>query len=111
MEGSARSRAEPGYPSAVEAERTTLRLRVVPGARRSAVVGRYGDAWKVRVAAPAEAGRANDAVLGLLADALDVSRRDLELTSGGSSRNKVVALRGLAPDAAAQRLAEAVQSG
>ena len=110
MEGSARSPAEPGYPSAVEAQRTTLRLRV-PGARRSAVVGRYGDAWKVRVAAPAEAGKANDAVLVLLADALDISRRDLELTSGGSSRNKVVALRGLAPDAAAERLAEAVQSG
>jgi uncharacterized protein YggU (UPF0235/DUF167 family) len=72
-------------------------------------VGRYGDAWKVRVAAPAEAGKANDAVLGLLADALDVSRRDLELTSGSSSRNKVVALRGVAPDTAAERLAQAVQ--
>ena len=94
----------------MEAQHTTLRLRVVPGARRSAVVGRYGDAWKLRVAAPAEAGKANDAVLGLLADALDVSRLDLELTAGRSSRDKVVALRGLAPDAAAERLAEAAES-
>jgi uncharacterized protein (TIGR00251 family) len=94
----------------MEAQRTTLRLRVVPGARRSSIVGRYGDAWKVRVAAPAEAGKANDAVIVLLADALDVSRRDLELTSGASSRDKVVALRGLTPDAAAERLAEAAQS-
>jgi uncharacterized protein YggU (UPF0235/DUF167 family) len=76
---------------------------------RSAVVGRYGDAWKVRVAAPAEAGKANEAVLALLADALDISRRSLELTSGSSSRNKVVALHGLAPDVAAERLAEAAQ--
>ena len=61
------------------------------------------------MAAPAEAGKANGAVLALLADALDVSRRNLELASGSSSRNKVVALHGLAPGVAAERLAEAVQ--
>jgi uncharacterized protein (TIGR00251 family) len=91
----------------VEAERTTLRLRVAPGARRSGVVGRHGDAWKVRVSAPAEAGRANDAVLALLATILDVSRRDLELTAGRSSRDKVVALRGMTPVAVETRLAAA----
>ena len=60
----------------MEALSTTLRLRVVPGATRSGVVGRHGDAWKVRVSAPAEAGRANDAVLALLADVLGVVRRE-----------------------------------
>ncbi len=87
--------------------RTTLRLRVVPGARRPGVVGRHGDAWKLRVSAPAEAGRANDAVLALLAETLNVSRRDLELTSGQSSRDKVVALDGLSSEAAETRLAAA----
>jgi uncharacterized protein len=89
------------------AHRTTLRLRVVPGARRPGVVGRHGDAWKLRVSAPAEAGRANDAVLALLAETLNVSRRDLELTSGHSSRDKTVALDGVTSETAETRLAEA----
>jgi uncharacterized protein (TIGR00251 family) len=91
----------------VEAQRTTLRLRVAPGARRPGVVGRHGGAWKLRVSAPAEAGKANDAVLALLAETLDVSRRDLELAAGHSSRDKVVAVRGMTADAAETRLAAA----
>jgi uncharacterized protein (TIGR00251 family) len=89
------------------APRTTLRLRVVPGARRPGIVGRHGEAWKLRVSAPAEAGRANDAVLMLLAETLNVSRRDLELTSGHSSRDKVVALDGMTSEIAETRLAHA----
>jgi uncharacterized protein len=94
----------------VVALRTSLRLRVVPGATRSRVVGRYGDAWKVRVTAPPEGGRANEAVLAVLAEALDVSRRDLELISGRSSRDKVVALDGMTSEAAEERLAAAAES-
>jgi uncharacterized protein (TIGR00251 family) len=85
-------------------QRTTLRLRVVPGARRPGIVGRHGDAWKLRVTSPAEAGKANDAVLALLAQTLDVPRRDLELTSGHSSRDKVVALDGMTSEIAETRL-------
>jgi uncharacterized protein len=94
----------------VVALRTSLRLRVVPGANRSRVVGRHGDAWKVRVSAPPEGGRANAAVLAVLADVLDVTRRDLELVSGRSSRDKVVALEGMTLDAAERRLAAAAES-
>jgi uncharacterized protein len=94
----------------VNAQRTILRLRVVPGARRPGVVGRHGDAWKVRVSAPAEAGKANDAMLALLAETLQVPRRDLEVTSGRSSRDKVVALDGLSIDAAEARLALAAEN-
>jgi uncharacterized protein len=94
----------------VKAPRTSLRLRVVPGTTHPGVVGRLGDAWKVRVAAPAEGGRANEAVLDLIADVLDVSRRDLELTSGRSSRDKVVALAGLSAEEAETRLAGAART-
>jgi uncharacterized protein len=86
-----------------------LRLRVVPGAARPGVVGRHGDAWKVRVAAPAEAGKANAAVVALLAGALDVPRSRISVTSGRSSRDKVVALEGLSSDAAEARLAAAAE--
>ncbi len=86
---------------------TRLRLRVAPGASAPGVVGRYGDAWKVRVAAAPERGKANDAVLELLADTLAVPRASVTLVAGGSSRDKVVELTGIAPDEIERRLATA----
>ena len=69
-----------------------LTLRVHPGARRGEVVGVHGDAMKVRVAAPADAGRANDALVALLADRLGVARRDVRIVRGAASRDKSVAV-------------------
>jgi uncharacterized protein (TIGR00251 family) len=74
---------------------TRLRLRVSPGAKESAVLGRYGDAWKVRVKAPAERGAANEEVLQLLAERLDVARGHLSLVAGHGARDKVVELTGI----------------
>jgi uncharacterized protein len=91
----------------VVAPTTRLRLRVAPGASKPGVVGRQGDAWKVRVAAAPERGRANDAVLELLARTLDVPRTSLTLVSGGGSRNKIVELTGIEPDEIERRLATA----
>jgi uncharacterized protein len=84
---------------------TRLRLRVVPGARRSEIVGRHGDAWKVRVTAPPERGAANEALVDLLAGALGVSARDVRLVSGHGSRDKIVELTALGADEAEARLA------
>ena len=86
---------------------TRLRLRVAPGASAPGVVGRHGDSWKVRVAAAPERGRANDAVLELLAETLAVPRASVTLVSGGSSRNKVVELNGITLDEIERRLAMA----
>jgi uncharacterized protein len=83
---------------------TRLRLRVVPGASHPGVVGRYGDGWKVRVGAPPEHGRANEAVLDLLATALSVSRRDLRLVAGHGARDKVVQIDGIAEEETLRRL-------
>ena len=69
------------------------------------MVGRHGDAWKVRVAAPPERGRANDAVVGVIAQALGVDRRNVRLVGGASGRDKVVELTGLTLDEAERRLA------
>ena len=82
-------------------------LRVAPGAARSALVGRHGDAWKVRVAAAPERGRANDAVLALIADTLDLPRASVSLVSGASSRDKIVELAGIDPAETDRRLASA----
>jgi uncharacterized protein YggU (UPF0235/DUF167 family) len=82
-------------------------LRVSPGAGRAAVVGRYGEAWKVRVTAAPEDGRANDAVLRLLAEVLAVPRGALTLISGHSGRDKIVELAGVGPALAERRLSSA----
>jgi uncharacterized protein (TIGR00251 family) len=84
-----------------------LRLRVAPGAARSGIVGRHGDAWKVRVTSAPERGRANADLLRLLADALEVPKRSLALVSGHTSRDKVVELEGLDADEAERRLESA----
>jgi len=85
-----------------------LQLRVAPGAGRSEVVGRHGDAWKVRVTAAPEGGKANDAVVRLVAATLGLPRRDVEIVSGHTARDKVVAVAGLELNETERRLAEAV---
>jgi uncharacterized protein len=83
---------------------TRLRLRVSPCATRTEVVGRHGSSWKVRVTAAPEHGKANDAVVALLAKRLDVPRGSLSVVSGRSGRDKVVELRGLDAAEAERRL-------
>jgi uncharacterized protein (TIGR00251 family) len=94
----------------VSSATTRLKLRVSPGAKRPGIAGRHGDAWKVRVAEPPEDGRANEAVLRLLADALDVPRATVALVSGHSSRDKIVVLDGLEQGQAERLLAAAGQN-
>jgi uncharacterized protein (TIGR00251 family) len=91
----------------VSASTTRVRLRVAPGAAKAGVVGRHGDGWKVRVAAAPERGKANEAVLSLLATTLEVPRSSVTLVSGGASRDKIVELAGIAPDEIERRLATA----
>jgi len=87
---------------------TRLRLRVVPGTSKNpGVVGRYGTAWKVRVAAPPERGAANRAVLELLASTLGVPNTAVRLVSGRASRDKMVEVAGLGPGEIEDRLASA----
>lgn len=80
---------------------------MAPGASRAGVVGRHGDAWKLRVAAPPEGGRANDAVIRLLADTLALPRASVTLVSGHGARDKIVELTGLEPGQIERRLTSA----
>jgi len=79
----------------------TLRLRVAPGASRDRISGVHGDALKIAVAAPPENGKANRAVVALLAEALGCRRADVTVVSGLASRDKVARIAGA--DAAAVR--------
>ncbi len=91
----------------MEAVSTRLQLRVSPGARRAYVVGRHGDAWKVRVAAPPEGGRANEAVVRLVAATLSLPRDAVTLVSGHGARDKIIQLAGLDRTEIERRLASA----
>jgi len=86
-----------------------LRVHVQPGAGREAVIGTHGDALKVRVAAAPVSGRANDAVLSLLARELGIDRESLEITAGASSRIKRVKFSGVEAEDFEKRLRIVVQ--
>lgn len=81
-----------------------VRVHVQPGAGRTAVVGRHGDAVKVRVAAPPQEGRATDAAAALLAETLGAAASAVELASGPKSRSKRFRVRGVDPEDVEQRL-------
>jgi uncharacterized protein (TIGR00251 family) len=84
---------------------SVLAVRVQPAARRTEVVGRHGDALKVRVQAPADQGKANDAVVALLASTFGVPASAVVLVRGASARTKRFRLAGLPAAAARARLA------
>lgn len=79
-----------------ESGTAVLRLQVQPGAGKTAVVGRHGDAIKVRVASPPEGGRANDAVVALVAQTFDVKLATVTLLTGQTSRAKRVQIDDIA---------------
>jgi len=74
-------------------------LKVVPGSSRDEIVGWLGDALKVKVKAPPEKGRANAAVVALLADRLGVDTSSVTVGSGHGSPAKVVAVEGMDDEA------------
>jgi uncharacterized protein len=71
-----------------------LTLRVQPGAKHSTFAGKYGDALKLKLAAPAVDGKANAELIRFLADAFGVPQRNVEIVRGQASRAKVVRVLG-----------------
>jgi len=76
---------------------------VVPGAAREEVAGFHAGALRVRVTAPAEAGKANRAAAALVARVL--GGRRAEVVAGQAARRKQVLVTGVTPQAAGERLA------
>ena len=77
-----------------------LRVSVSPNARRTAADGLHDGALRVRLAAPPVDGKANDALVAWIADALDLPRRSVRLQHGQSSRRKQLEI-----DAGAEQVA------
>ena len=73
----------------------TLALKVIPNAPRNEIVGRLGEAVKIKIHAPPVEGRANDALCDFLAERLSVPRRSVTVLRGDTSRLKLVRIDGL----------------
>src|SRR5579862_8193787 len=94
----------------VSGDDVVVHVHVQPGAGKTAVTGRHGHAVKVKVAAPPTGGRANEAVLALLAEVLGAPVASVTLAGGATSRAKRVKVSGVAPADVERRL-ELAMSG
>jgi uncharacterized protein len=81
------------------ADGVTLAVRAQPGAKKTVVIGTYGEGktaqLKIAVQAPPVEGRANSALIEFLADKFGVAKSYVELVSGELSRSKVFWIRGV----------------
>ena len=87
-----------------------LRVRVQPGAGRSSVTGRHGDALALKVAAPPIGGRANSQCVEFVADLLGVRKSQVEIVSGDKSRLKRIRVADIDPDRARDAIAQELRS-
>ena len=72
----------------------TLAVRVHPGARRNGITGMHGDAVKIALTTPPVDGRANEALIAFLADALRLPKASITLVTGTTSRSKLLRITG-----------------
>jgi uncharacterized protein (TIGR00251 family) len=82
-----------------------LPVRAVPRAVRNEIQGVHGDALKIRLQAPPVEGKANQALIRFLSEALNLSRAQIEIRSGETGRNKTVRISGLSKAELLRRLA------
>jgi uncharacterized protein len=87
-----------------------ITVTVSPGSARTELVGRHGEGWKARIAAPPERGRANAELVELLANALAVPRSSVRVVAGLAAKTKVVEVEDLAAAEAERRLDRSLSS-
>ncbi|MCL5264213.1 MAG: DUF167 domain-containing protein [Chloroflexi bacterium] len=84
-----------------------LKIRVQPGASKNEIVGFQDDLVRIRLTAPPVEGKANKALVSLLAGILRVSKADISIVTGQAGREKLVDVAGLSSDELKSRLAAA----
>jgi uncharacterized protein len=78
-------------------------VRVTPRSAVERVEDPVDGVLKVRIMAPAVEGAANASLIRLLADELGIARRDVRIVAGASSRQKLVVIEGVDPEAIVAR--------
>lgn len=74
-------------------EGVILRVKVIPKASKTEIVGWEGEELKIRVKAVPEKGKANQALINFLAKYLNIAKSDVSLTGGETSRHKKILFR------------------
>lgn len=80
----------------------SIAVKVHPRAKKNAITGTVGDAFKLALTAPPVEGRANEAVIEFFAKLFRVPRSSVTITAGATSRNKVVRVEGVSVQTAQQ---------
>ena len=91
-------------------EGCVLSVRAQAGARRNGIVGEKAGALKVAVTAPPDQGRANKALVEVLADCLGIKKSQVELLSGQTHREKRFLIRTLKRQQLADAIGKLIQS-
>lgn len=94
-----------GFDARRHGDAVRFSVRLQPRSSGNEIAGLHGDHLKVRVTAPPVEGMANKALIEFLSESLRISRRNVCIVSGHSSRTKIVEVRGVELEEV-QRLAD-----
>jgi len=75
--------------------KTRIKVHIVPNSKKNSVSGRHGDAIKIKIAAPPIDGKANKALVAFLARKLSLTKGNIVIKSGSSSRIKTIVITGI----------------
>jgi uncharacterized protein len=82
----------------------TFSVKVHPRAKKNAITGELGDAFKVSLTGPPVEGRANEGLIEFFAKLLKVPRSSVTIASGQASRRKVIRVAGLSAEEIRNRI-------
>lgn len=77
-----------------------IAVKVHPRAKRTAITGRFGEAWKLDLAAPPVDGKANEECIRFFAELFGAPRRNVSIVQGVTSRMKVIEIEGVGKEEA-----------
>lgn len=85
-------------------EGAAFAVHIVPKSLKNEVVGKHGDALKIRLTSSSVGERANEMLIKFLAEKLNIERKNIEIVAGLSSTEKMVAVVGIKPGMVEERL-------
>jgi uncharacterized protein len=90
---------------------TRLKVRVIPNARKNAVVSCTRDEVRLKIKAPAVEGKANAGLIEYFSELIQISRSSIQLKTGQKSRIKIIEIDEPTPDEVLDRIKAQVGSG
>lgn len=87
-----------------KADEVIINVHAQPGAKRSAIVGLYGDKLKIAIATPPVDGKANKALIAYIAKTLEIPKSKINIISGESSREKRIRIQDITANECVDKL-------